>query len=65
MINKRKVCGKNNNNFGGDIFANEDLPAAEQCQQGLTVQQNDIVIGRNEPVVQLWHQRWHSALKDE
>jgi len=51
-------------NFGGDIFANEDLPAAEQCQQGLTAQQCDIVIGRNEPVVQLWHQRWHSALKD-
>jgi phenylpropionate dioxygenase-like ring-hydroxylating dioxygenase large terminal subunit len=67
------ACGKGDSveesvqayNFGGDIFANEDLPAAEQCQQGLTVQQNDIVIGRNEPVVQLWHQRWHSALKDE
>ena len=49
-------------NFGGDIFANEDLPAAEQCQQGLACHQGDVVIGRNEPVVQLWHQRWHEAL---
>ena len=51
-------------NFGGDIFANEDLPAAEQCHQGLSANGADIIFGRNEPVVQLWHQRWHSALKD-
>ncbi|MAV76107.1 MAG: hypothetical protein CL691_05755 [Cellvibrionales bacterium] len=51
-------------NFGGDIFANEDLPAAEQCHQGLMANGADIIIGRNEPVVQLWHQRWHNALKD-
>ena len=48
--------------FGWDIFVNEDLPAAEQCQRGLTHAHKEIVLGRNEPIVQLWHQRWHQAL---
>ncbi len=49
-------------NFGGDIFANEDLPVAEQCQQGIMARQADIIIGKNEPVVQLWHRLWRGEL---
>ncbi len=49
--------------FGGDIFSKEDLPAAEQCQQGLAATGRPMRIGKNEPVVQMWHQRWKSELK--
>ena len=49
--------------FGGDIFADEDLPAAEQCQQGLAATGRDVIIGKNEPVVQMWHRRWDEKLK--
>jgi phenylpropionate dioxygenase-like ring-hydroxylating dioxygenase large terminal subunit len=49
--------------FGGDIFENEDLPAAAQCQQGLAAGRSTVVFGRNEPVVQAWHRRWHQLLR--
>lgn len=48
--------------FGGNAFENEDLPAAEECQRGLSSGRNTIVIGRNEPVVQFWHTQWRNQL---
>lgn len=51
--------------FGGDIFADEDLPAAEQCQHGLAATGRDIIVGKNEPVVQMWHRRWADAIKSK
>jgi phenylpropionate dioxygenase-like ring-hydroxylating dioxygenase large terminal subunit len=48
--------------FGGDIFGNEDLEAARQCQQGLAAGRPSVIIGRNEPVVQFWHRSWSAAL---
>ncbi len=50
-------------NFGGEIFETEDLPIAEQCQKGLSGGLQSIVIGSNEPIVQMWHQRWSQALE--
>lgn len=57
-----KVESEQSYEFGWDIFVNEDLPVAEQCQRGLTHAHKEIVMGRNEPIIQLWHQRWHQAL---
>jgi phenylpropionate dioxygenase-like ring-hydroxylating dioxygenase large terminal subunit len=48
--------------FGGQAFENEDLPAAIECQQGLTTGRDTIHIGRNEPVVQFWHRLWREKL---
>ena len=48
--------------FGGQVFAEEDLPAAKECQQGLLARGGDFLIGRNEPVVQFWHRQWREAL---
>lgn len=48
--------------FGGQIFEKEDLPVAEQCQQGLAAGQPTVIFGRNEPIVQFWHQSWNKAL---
>jgi len=48
--------------FGGDIFGKEDLSAATQCQQGLAASHADVIIGRNEPIVQFWHRSWNAAL---
>lgn len=50
--------------FGGSIFETEDLPAAEQCQQGLAGGQTSVIFGRNEPIVQFWHRQWNKALTD-
>jgi phenylpropionate dioxygenase-like ring-hydroxylating dioxygenase large terminal subunit len=50
--------------FGGQAFENEDLPAAIECQQGLSASRDTIYIGRNEPVVQFWHTLWRNALRD-
>jgi phenylpropionate dioxygenase-like ring-hydroxylating dioxygenase large terminal subunit len=50
--------------FGGDVFKNEDLPVAEECQQGLAAAGNDFIIGRNEPIVQFWHTLWNNKLRD-
>ena len=48
--------------FGGDVFAREDLPIAEACQRGLTSSRRDQLLGRNEPLLQFWHQLWRKAL---
>lgn len=50
--------------FGGDVFSNEDLPAAEQCQQGLAAGQPTVIFGKNEPIVQFWHQLWNKILAE-
>ncbi|WP_116367918.1 aromatic ring-hydroxylating oxygenase subunit alpha [Parahaliea mediterranea] len=48
--------------FGGDIFNDEDLLAAEQCQQGVAAcAQGTTILGRNEPMVQFWHRKWRQA----
>lgn len=49
--------------FGGKAFENEDLPAAIECQQGISAARKDFPIGRNEPVVQFWHRQWREYLK--
>jgi phenylpropionate dioxygenase-like ring-hydroxylating dioxygenase large terminal subunit len=49
--------------FGGDVFATEDLPMAEACQQGLAAGVRDLLIGRNEPLLQFWHQLWHESVQ--
>ena len=48
--------------FGGDVFANEDLPAAEQCQRGIAARGGDYPLGRNEPLLQFWHRLWAEAI---
>ncbi len=48
--------------FGGDVFAREDLPMAEHCQRGLTAGKRDLLLGKNEPLLQFWHQLWRAAL---
>jgi carnitine monooxygenase subunit len=44
------------------VLRDEDFPAAEQCQQGVEHALSHIVIGKNEPLVQHWHDRWQAAL---
>lgn len=51
--------------FGGKAFEDEDLPAAVECQQGLSNGREKILIGRNEPVVQFWHRMWREKLQDK
>ena len=48
--------------FGGDVFTGEDLPVAEACQRGLAASGRDLLLGRNEPLLQLWHRLWREAL---
>jgi phenylpropionate dioxygenase-like ring-hydroxylating dioxygenase large terminal subunit len=48
--------------FGGQAFEHEDLPAAIECQQGLSNGRETLFIGRNEPIVQFWHRLWHEKL---
>jgi len=48
--------------FGGDVFAREDLPMAEACQRGLAAGQRDMPLGRNEPLLQFWHRLWQEAI---
>jgi len=48
--------------FGGDVFAREDLPIAEACQRGLTAARRDQLLGRNEPLLQFWHRLWQQAI---
>jgi phenylpropionate dioxygenase-like ring-hydroxylating dioxygenase large terminal subunit len=50
--------------FGGQAFETEDLPAAIECQQGLAAGRSTLHIGRNEPVVQFWHEQWRKQLHD-
>jgi phenylpropionate dioxygenase-like ring-hydroxylating dioxygenase large terminal subunit len=49
--------------FGGQAFEHEDLPAAIECQQGLSAGREMLFIGRNEPVVQFWHRLWRDKLQ--
>lgn len=49
--------------FGGDVFAGEDLPVAEQCQRGLAASRRDLLLGRNEPLLQFWHALWRAAVE--
>jgi nitrite reductase/ring-hydroxylating ferredoxin subunit len=51
--------------FGGDVFANEDLPAARDCQRGIAARGGDFPLGRNEPLLQFWHGLWEDALRRE
>ncbi|MEM1112839.1 MAG: aromatic ring-hydroxylating dioxygenase subunit alpha [Pseudomonadota bacterium] len=48
--------------FGGKVFRDEDLPIAESCQQGLTASGNDLLLGRNEPLLHFWHRLWDEAV---
>jgi phenylpropionate dioxygenase-like ring-hydroxylating dioxygenase large terminal subunit len=48
--------------FGGDVFAREDLPIAEACQRGLSASGRDQLLGRNEPLLQFWHRIWREAI---
>ena len=47
--------------FGGDVFAREDLPVAEQCQRGIVARGGDYPLGANEPLLQFWHRLWQEA----
>ncbi|GHD18836.1 ribosomal subunit interface protein [Halioglobus japonicus] len=49
--------------FGGDVFENEDLAIAPQCQQGIAASRADLIIGRNEPLLQFWHEQWQAAIE--
>ena len=48
--------------MGGRIFSEEDLPIAEQCQQGMTAKNTMHISGCNEAVVQIWQRRWRENL---
>jgi phenylpropionate dioxygenase-like ring-hydroxylating dioxygenase large terminal subunit len=50
--------------FGGKAFENEDFPAAIECQQGISASRKDFPVGRNEAVLQFWHQQWRALLKE-
>ena len=50
-------------NFGGEVFEKEDLPMSEQCQRGLEAGQRDLLVGKNEPLLQFWHRLWNDALR--
>jgi len=49
--------------FGGDVFTGEDLPLAEECQQGLEADGQYLLLGRNEPLLQFWHRLWEEAVQ--
>jgi len=49
--------------FGGEVFAKEDLPVAEQCQQGLEASRRELLLGANEPLLQFWHRLWDDAIQ--
>ncbi len=49
--------------FGYEVFTNEDLPVAEQCQQAYEAGQKTMIIGKNEPVVAFWQQLWEKLVK--
>ncbi|MGC6511145.1 MAG: aromatic ring-hydroxylating oxygenase subunit alpha [Parvibaculales bacterium] len=49
--------------FGGKVFVEEDLQAAENCQKGLEASQRDLIIGTNEPLLQFWHELWASQIR--
>ncbi|MFK7732295.1 MAG: aromatic ring-hydroxylating dioxygenase subunit alpha [Pseudomonadales bacterium] len=49
--------------FGEQIFVDEDLNAAAQCQLGIAAGGlSGITVGRNEPLIAYWHQLWNDKL---
>jgi phenylpropionate dioxygenase-like ring-hydroxylating dioxygenase large terminal subunit len=50
--------------FGGEVFEGEDLPVAEQCQRGIAAGGRDLLLGRNEPLLQFWHGLWAEAIRE-
>lgn len=64
-INEQMEMAKKSYEFGGHVFSTEDLPAAEECQQGIEANKRDLLIGTNEPLLQFWHQLWKDTLKEE
>lgn len=44
--------------FGGEVFGDEDLPVAEECQRGLRARGGNYSLGANEPLLQFWHKQW-------
>jgi len=44
------------------VLRDEDFPAAEQCQHGVEQALSHVIIGRNEPLVQHWHDRWQAEV---
>jgi len=59
---KNKENALNAFEFGYKVFTEEDLPAAEQCQQGFDNGLSQMLIGRNEPIVSFWHKLWQKQL---
>ena len=51
--------------FGGTAFETEDLPVVIETQRGLSARGGSIVVGRNEPMVQLMHRVWRDGVDDE
>ena len=49
--------------FGGQVFEEEDLRAAINCQKGLEASKRNLIIGTNEPLLQFWHSLWSDATK--
>jgi phenylpropionate dioxygenase-like ring-hydroxylating dioxygenase large terminal subunit len=49
--------------FGGEVFFKEDLPAAESMQRALAAGAPGVRFGRNEPLLQFWHDLWEAALR--
>lgn len=45
-----------------DVLRDEDFPAAEQCQHGAERALRNIVLGRNEPLLQHLHRGWDAAI---
>ncbi|MCB1615376.1 MAG: aromatic ring-hydroxylating dioxygenase subunit alpha [Pseudomonadales bacterium] len=60
---EKRIEAKKAYDFGGDIFASEDLAAAEQCQQALNAGLSQMIFGKNEPVLQYWHNLWKQQLR--
>jgi len=44
--------------FGGDVFGDEDLPVAVECQRGIEARCGRYLLGANEPLLQFWHSQW-------
>jgi nitrite reductase/ring-hydroxylating ferredoxin subunit len=45
------------------ITPGESLPVAEECQRGLAAGKRDLLLGRNEPLLQFWHRLWQEGVR--
>ena len=43
--------------------AKEVNRTAEQCQLGMSAGRREVLLGRNEPLLQFWHRLWDDALR--